>query len=117
MAYQYKDIIISKLTVIGAGQIGPDICLHFAKSFWKNDVKFVIIDVSNEALLNAQKKIEKKIDRGLERGAFKSEMAEIMKNSIEYTNDYSKVEGSNIVMEAATEDGNIKDQFSSKWKN
>ena len=74
MGYQYKDLKIDKLSVIGAGQIGPDICLHFAKNFWKNNVQLVIIDVSQDALVNAQKKIEKKIDRGLESGAFKPEM-------------------------------------------
>ena len=59
MAYQYKNLNISKLSVVGAGQIGPDICLHFAKVFWRNNVEFVIVDISPEALENAQKKIEK----------------------------------------------------------
>lgn len=109
MAYTYKNLEISKLSVIGAGQIGPDICLHFAKVFWKNGVEFVIVDISEEALQKAQSKIEKKIDRGSETGAFKPEMAEAMKSSITYTMDYANVAGSNIVLEAATEDGKIKD--------
>jgi enoyl-CoA hydratase/3-hydroxyacyl-CoA dehydrogenase len=109
MAYQYKKLNISKLSVVGAGQIGPDICLHFAKVFWKNNVEFVIVDISPEALENAQRKIEKKINKGAETGAFKPEMAETMKNSITYTADYSKIAGSNVVLEAATEDGKIKD--------
>jgi enoyl-CoA hydratase/3-hydroxyacyl-CoA dehydrogenase len=109
MAYQYKNLNISKLSVIGAGQIGPDICLHFAKVFWKNNVEFVIIDISPEALENAQAKIEKKISRGAESGAFKPEMAETMRNSITYTSDYDAIKGSNVVLEAATEDGKIKD--------
>ncbi len=109
MAYQYKELNIEKLSVIGAGQIGPDICLHFAKVFWKNNVDFVIVDISEEALSKAKAKIEKKIDKGQETGAFKPEMAETMKKSILYTSDYSNIKGSNIVLEAATEDGNIKD--------
>lgn len=109
MAYNYKNLEISKLSVIGAGQIGPDICLHFAKVFWKNNVEFVIVDISPEALANAQKKIEKKIERGRESGAFKDAMADTMKASIMYTSDYSHVKGSNVVLEAATEDGKIKD--------
>jgi enoyl-CoA hydratase/3-hydroxyacyl-CoA dehydrogenase len=36
-------------------------------------------------------------------------MAETMKNSITYTTDYEAIKGSNIVLEAATEDGKIKD--------
>ncbi len=109
MAYQYKNLNFSKLSVIGAGQIGPDICLHFAKVFWKNNVEFVIIDISSEALAKAKAKIEKKISKGVETGAFKPEMAETMKNSIAYSSDYELVRGSGIVLEAATEDGRIKD--------
>ncbi len=109
MAYQYKNLDISKLSVVGAGQIGPDICLHFAKVFWKNNVEFVIVDISEEALQKAQNKIEKKINKGRETGAFKPEMADTMIKSITYTTDYANIKGSNIVLEAATEDGKIKD--------
>ncbi len=109
MTYRYKDIKIDKLSVIGAGQIGPDICLHFAKNFWKNSVHLVLIDVSAEALINAKIKLEKKIDRGLETGAFTVEMAQAMKNNIEYTSDYAKISGSDMVLEAATENAKVKD--------
>lgn len=109
MAYHYKNLNINKLSVIGAGQIGPDICLHFAKVFWKNNVELVILDISEDALANAKAKIEKKINKGQETGAFKSEMAETMKNNITYTSDYKLIKGSGIVLEAATEDGKIKD--------
>ncbi len=109
MAYQFKNLIIKKLSVIGAGQIGPDICLHFAKVFWKNNLEFIIVDISEDALAKAKNKIEKKINRGEESGAFRTEMAEAMRNSIMYTSDYELIRGSNIVLEAATEDGNIKD--------
>ncbi|MBI2280322.1 MAG: 3-hydroxyacyl-CoA dehydrogenase/enoyl-CoA hydratase family protein [Bacteroidetes bacterium] len=109
MAYQFKNLNINKLTVIGAGQIGPDICLHFAKVFVKDNVQFVIIDISPEALANAKAKIEKKISKGVETGAFKADVAEMMNKSITYSSDYNLIKGSGIVLEAATEDGRIKD--------
>lgn len=109
MAYQFKNLNINKLTVIGAGQIGPDICLHFAKVFVKDNVQFVIIDISPEALANAKAKIEKKISKGVETGAFKADIAEMMNKSITYSSDYNLIKGSGIVLEAATEDGRIKD--------
>jgi len=109
MSYKYKNLSINKISVIGAGQIGPDICLHFAKVFWKNDVNFVVVDISEKALENAKAKIEKKINKGEETGAFKPAMAETMRNSITYTADYNAIKGSGIVLEAATEDGKIKD--------
>ena len=117
MAYQYKNLNISKLSVIGAGQIGPDICLHFAKVFWKNNVEFIIIDISVDALAKAKAKIEKKIDKGQETGAFKPEMAEKMKKSITYTSDYELIKGSEIILEAATEDGKIKDLIFKQVEN
>ncbi len=109
MAYQFKNLNLKKLTVIGAGQIGPDICLHFAKVFVKDNVEFVIIDISPEALANAKAKIEKKISKGVETGAFKADIAEMMNKSITYSSDYNLIKGSGIVLEAATEDGRIKD--------
>ncbi len=109
MPFNYKKLNIEKLSVIGAGQIGPDICLHFAKVFWRNNVEFVIVDISQEALDTAKAKIEKKIAKGAETGAFKPEMAKTMLDSISYTTDYDNIKGSNVVLEAATEDGKIKD--------
>ena len=79
MPFKYKNLNIEKLSVIGAGQIGPDICLHFAKVFWKHNVEFVIVDISQEALANAKAKIEKKISKGEETGAFKPAMAETIR--------------------------------------
>ena len=78
MAFKYKYLEIKKLSVIGAGQIGPDICLHFAKVFCKHNVELVIVDISENALAKSKAKIEKKINRRAEIGAFKPEMAKAM---------------------------------------
>jgi enoyl-CoA hydratase/3-hydroxyacyl-CoA dehydrogenase len=104
-------IQITKLSVIGAGQIGPDILLHFAKVFAENKVQLVLVDIAETALLNAQKKIEKKISKGLEIGAYTAELAFRMKNSISYSMDYSDIKGSEIVLEAATESEPVKDKI------
>ncbi len=109
MSYQFQNLTVSKLSVIGAGQIGPDITLHFSKVFVKHGVKLVLVDIAEEALARAKTKIEKKIDKGVDSGAFKPEMAEKMKAGISYTLSYDDIAGSEIVLEAATEDGNIKD--------
>ncbi len=111
MSYQYRDIFVSKLSIIGAGQIGPDIALHFSKVFVKHNVKIIIVDIVQEALDSAKAKIERKIQKGVETRAFKPEMAEGMLASITYTLDYHDIAGSEIVLEAATEDENIKDMI------
>lgn len=82
MSYNIKNLTISKLSVIGAGQIGPDILLHFAKVFAGKNVQLLLVDIAEAALQNARKKIEKKINKGLESGAFKREVGELMKGSI-----------------------------------
>ena len=111
MAYQFKDITINKLSVIGAGNIGPDICLHFAKVFHKSSVELVLVDIEDTALQLARMKLGKKIDRGEETGAFDQNMSRAMKDSISYTTDYNEIKGSKIVLEAATEDVLIKDKI------
>ena len=108
MSYNYKNLFISKLSIIGAGQIGPDICLHFSKVFSKYNVELVLVDIAEEALTGAKARIEKKIQKGVDTGAFKPAMAETMTNSITYTTDYQDIAGSEIVLEAATEDEKIK---------
>lgn len=111
MAYKFKNLSISKISVIGAGQIGPDIALHFAKSLSSSGVTVNVIDISPQALEKAQAKAYKKISKGLETGAFKPEQAERIKNSLNFTADYENVRGSQLVIEAATEDENIKDKI------
>ena len=108
MSYRYKTLSISKLSIIGAGQIGPDICLHFSKVFSKSSVELILVDISNDALSNAKTRIEKKIQRGVESGAFRPAMAETMRSSISYTTDYQAIAGSAVVLEAATEERKIK---------
>ncbi len=111
MAYNFKDIAITKIAVIGAGQIGPDIALHFAKSLSPFNVSVIIVDISPEALAKAEAKVNKKIQKGLESGAFKPEQAERIKNAMIFSSDYEYIRGSQIVVEAATEDENIKDKI------
>ncbi|MDP6396690.1 MAG: 3-hydroxyacyl-CoA dehydrogenase/enoyl-CoA hydratase family protein [Candidatus Marinimicrobia bacterium] len=108
MSYSFKNYSISKLSVIGAGQIGPDICLHFSKVFSNHDVELILVDIVESALESARSRIEKKIHKGVETGAFSPAMAEEMMNSITYTTDYQAIGGSDIVLEAATEDEKVK---------
>ncbi len=109
MSYQSHNISVAKLAVVGAGQIGPDIALHFSKVFVNHAVDLVLVDISADALAKAKAKIEKKINKGAETGAFKPEIAQAMKGSITYTLNYADIAGADIVLEAATEDEKIKD--------
>ncbi|MBI4945931.1 MAG: 3-hydroxyacyl-CoA dehydrogenase/enoyl-CoA hydratase family protein [Bacteroidetes bacterium] len=111
MAYNFKNLNISKISVIGAGQIGPDIALHFAKSLSPFGVSVIVVDISPQALEKAKEKAHKKIAKGVEGGAFKPDQAEKIKNALIFSADYEQVRNSQIVVEAATEDENIKDKI------
>ncbi len=111
MSFEYKQLKIDKISIVGAGQIGPDIGLHFAKTVSQYGVKIVIVDIADQALLSARTKIEKKIAKGEETGAFKPKLAEAMRKAFTYTKDYAQVAGSQIVLEAATENENVKDMI------
>lgn len=107
----YKNNELVKVAVIGAGQIGPDIALHFAKSLSSSGVKVINIDISDAALEKAKEKAFKKIQKGVDTGAFKPEQADRIKNALTFSSDYENVRGCQLVVEAATEDENIKDKI------
>ncbi|RME24848.1 MAG: hypothetical protein D6806_08940, partial [Deltaproteobacteria bacterium] len=108
MSFEFRDLKIDKLAVIGSGQIGPDIALHFAKVLHPHGVRIVVVDVVEEALERGRSKLHRKVDKGVETGAFSPEMAAAMKDSVEFTTDYGKAEGAQFAIEAASENLDIK---------
>ena len=114
MAYNFQNTRISKISVIGAGQIGPDIALHLAKSLSADNVKVINLDISELALDNAKSKAHKKIQKEVEKGILSIEESEIVKSLLIFSSDYENVCGSQLVVEAATEDENIKDRIFSQ---
>lgn len=105
---------VKRIGVIGSGQIGPDIALHFSKVFSPADVPVVVVDISEDALERGRSKLNKKVDRGVESGAFRSEQGEKMKNGVVFTSDYSQLAGCDLVVEAATEDKALKGKIFSQ---
>lgn len=108
MAFDYKSLSLRKLAIIGAGHIGPDIALHFARNLASQGVEIVLIDIVEDALVRAREKFERKVDRLVERGNLAADLAARVKGSIAYTTDYGSIAGANLVLEAATEDEAIK---------
>lgn len=108
MPFSFRGRTISKVGVIGSGQIGPDIALHFAKILHAYDVQVVVVDVAEEALQKGKAKLFKKVDKGGETGAFKPSDVEGMKSHVVFTSDYNQLQGADLVVEAATEDLPLK---------
>lgn len=108
MGFTFRGRSIGKVGVIGSGQIGPDIALHFVKVLHPYDVEVVVVDVAEEALEKGKAKLFKKVDKGAEKGAFKPAQVEGMKSHVTFTSDYGRLKGADLVVEAATEDLTLK---------
>lgn len=108
MSYRHKDRVVSKVGVIGSGQIGPDIALFFSKVLSPYAVPTIVVDVSQDALAKGRAKLEKKIAKGVEAGAFSPEEQRAMLAHVEFTTDYDRLKGCDLVIEAATENRDLK---------
>ncbi|MGE4631977.1 MAG: 3-hydroxyacyl-CoA dehydrogenase/enoyl-CoA hydratase family protein [Planctomycetota bacterium] len=102
---------VNRIGIIGSGQIGPDIALHFSKVFAPLGTPIVVVDISEEALEKGQNKLERKIDKGIESKAFRPEHGEAMKKNVLFTSDYGRLKGCDLVVEAATEDRDLKSRI------
>ena len=108
MSFTHQGREISKVAVIGSGQIGPDIALYFTKVLSPFGVQTVVVDVSEDALAGGRKKLEKKVQKGVETGAFREEQQAKMVSSVSWTTDYEDIRGAELVVEAATENKELK---------
>jgi enoyl-CoA hydratase / 3-hydroxyacyl-CoA dehydrogenase len=108
MSFTHQDRTLRKVAVIGSGQIGPDIALYFAKVLAPAGVAIVVVDVVAAALQKGRAKLEKKVQRGVESGAFTEAQQQQMLAAITFTADYGKIAGAELVVEAATENRDLK---------
>lgn len=108
MPITVKGRTISKVAVIGSGNIGPDIALHFAQNLAPLGVGTVVVDIVQKALDAGKARTEKKLAKGVEKGKVKPEAAKQAGESIVWTTDYAQIRGADLVVEAATEDEALK---------
>lgn len=108
MAYTLLGRTISRIGVVGSGQIGPDIALYFSKVLAEHGVPIVVTDISPQALEGGAAKTRKKLDKGVESGAFKKDQADRIFQNIQWSADANALQGADFVVEAATERENIK---------
>ena len=108
MPYAFRGRTLGKVGVVGSGQIGPDIALHFAKVMAPAGTPVIVVDVSAAALERGREKLEKKVGKGVETGAFKPAEGEAIRAGVTFTSDYAALQGADLVVEAATEDAALK---------
>ena len=93
-----------RVAVIGAGQMGNGITHVFAQSGF--DV--TMIDVSSEALANGRTTIEKNLARQVQKGAVDAATRDAALARISDSTSLADVDGSSLVVEAATENADLK---------
>jgi enoyl-CoA hydratase/3-hydroxyacyl-CoA dehydrogenase len=99
---------LTRVGVVGSGQIGPDIALFFSKTLAPHGVPVVVTDVAPAALEAGAARTKKKIDKGVETGAFTPDEAGRMARNITWTSEKQGLAGADLVIEAATERLEIK---------
>ncbi|MHA1833389.1 MAG: 3-hydroxyacyl-CoA dehydrogenase/enoyl-CoA hydratase family protein [Candidatus Baldrarchaeia archaeon] len=95
-----------EVAIVGAGAIGPDIGYFF--KFALPDLKLILVDIYEKQLDIAKKRIKSYIQKALSYKKITEERAKAVGSKILYTTDYSNIAGVDLVIEAVTEDLNIK---------
>jgi 3-hydroxybutyryl-CoA dehydrogenase len=95
---------IKRVGVIGAGQMGMGISHVCAAS----GLPVVLVDVSDDVLSNAMSSIEHNLKRQAGRGRISDEDREAALKLITPSTDYAALAGCDLVIEAATEDEEVK---------
>ena len=96
--------MIQNIGIVGSGQMGAGIA-HVAALADRN---IVLLDVNEAALNKASEAIERNIQRQVSRGKLEDGAAERALKRITTTTDYSDFNAADLVIEAATENEDIK---------
>jgi len=102
---------IRKIGVIGSGNIGPDIALHFSQNLYSYGVPVVIVDILQAALDAGSKKAESKMAKAVEKKIFKKEESDAILRNMLFTTDYGKLSDADLVIEAAFERLDVKNKI------
>ncbi|MCX5799618.1 MAG: 3-hydroxyacyl-CoA dehydrogenase family protein [Proteobacteria bacterium] len=101
-----------EVAIIGAGTIGPDIGYYLKSAL--PDIKLLLVDVIEEPLKKAEKRLSGYTNKSVERGKMKEDHAKRVLNNIIYTTDYAEIRNADLVIEAATENIPLKQKIFSQ---
>jgi len=98
-----------EIAIIGAGTIGPDIGYYLKTAM--PDIKLYLVDVVEEPLSMAKKRISTYVQKAVDRRKMKEDQAQAVLNNIIYTMDYTQIKNCDLVIEAATENIPLKQKI------
>ncbi len=99
---------IDKVAVIGSGEIGPDIALHFTKELHDRDIPVVVLDIEAQALDQGRNRVQDKVEQGVSRELYTDQEADHMLNNLIWTQSADDLEGADLVIEAGPEEVEVK---------
>ncbi|RPJ05611.1 MAG: 3-hydroxyacyl-CoA dehydrogenase/enoyl-CoA hydratase family protein, partial [Deltaproteobacteria bacterium] len=108
MAFTMFGRTIRKVGVIGSGNIGPDIALHFSQNLCAHGVSVAVVDIVQAALDAGSKKAESKMAKAVEKKLFKKEEADAIFRNMIFTTDYGQLRDADFIVEAAVETMDVK---------
>ena len=95
-----------RVAIIGAGTIGPDIGYYFKTALPQSPL--VLVDIDEKQLKRAGERLNGYVQKSLDKKKMKPEMAKLVTENILYTTNYSDIKDADLVIEAATENLEIK---------
>ena len=108
MAFTLGGRAVQRVAVVGSGNVGPDIALFFARILPRLSIPIVVHDVSATALEAGRRRFLDKLCKGGGSGVFRPLETEAIEKNVSFTLDKSLLVGSSLVIEAATEDLEVK---------
>jgi enoyl-CoA hydratase / 3-hydroxyacyl-CoA dehydrogenase len=96
----------TSIAIIGAGTIGPDIGYYLKSAL--PDLELVLIDINEAALEKARERIENYVEKGLARKKLSPGIADRVRGNIVTSTDYQSLAHCDWVLEAATENLDLK---------
>jgi enoyl-CoA hydratase/3-hydroxyacyl-CoA dehydrogenase len=96
----------ASVAIIGAGTIGPDLAYYLKSAI--PGLELVLIDIAQGALDRATQRIEGYVDKGLKRGKLTARQAAGVRENLSTSLDYSAMAACDWVLEAATENLELK---------
>ncbi|UCD72337.1 MAG: 3-hydroxyacyl-CoA dehydrogenase/enoyl-CoA hydratase family protein [Syntrophobacterales bacterium] len=96
----------NEVAMVGAGTIGPDIGYYLKSAL--PEMKLYLVDIVEKPLEDAKKRIEGYIQKAIEKKKMTEEKSKAVGRDIHYTMDYGEIKGADLVIEAATENLEIK---------
>ncbi|MCF8062879.1 MAG: 3-hydroxyacyl-CoA dehydrogenase/enoyl-CoA hydratase family protein [Deltaproteobacteria bacterium] len=106
---QPKRPLPKEVAIIGAGTIGPDIG-YYVKSALP-DITLYLVDVAEGPLQGAEKRLQGYARKAVDKRKMTQEKADAVMKDIFYTQDYDRIAGCDLVIEAATESIPLKQKI------